>query len=569
METILQGIAAADGFAKGDPVVLRTQPVIDLASTPFRGTETEIDAFKSGRQRYLEHLQRLIDSAKEHDGTTVDILDAYTEILIDDEIEKEIIRIIEQESVAAIAAVDRVFRAAESEMLQLENDYARQRSEDIKHIGQTLLRSVAGYDLNTETELPDAGFILCGHELTPADTAPIPKDQLLGIITETGGKTSHVALLAQNLGVPAVVGLQGFLESIDSGHILLDGCQGSVILNPSLKSTEAFFEKQSAYQAEKQQLESLRDLPAQTKAGKTIELFANIGSLEDIVLAKKFGAEGIGLFRTEFLFAQATSMPDEETQFAYYRQLVSEMQGKPVTIRTLDIGGDKPLTYLPFPKEQNPFLGWRACRMYAAHPELILTQLRAAFRASMFGHVRIMVPMVSSVEEVHEMLGWVDEAKTQLSNRDMEYADHIPLGIMVETPAAAMIIEELLQPIDFCSIGTNDLTQYTLAVDRGNERVASLYDPFHPAVLRLIERTVKSAKKLDKGVSLCGELGGDPLAVPFLVGIGLTQLSMTPSRIPALKQRIRNWEHQASESFAEQCVALPTVAEVKQHLHRQ
>ena len=542
MQTILQGIAAAEGYAEGGLFFFQPPSAVDINRVPFSTVEAEINAFKTGRTRYLEHLHQLMTSAKRNqDNTIVDILDAYTEILTDQEIEKEIIAAIEKDAAAALVAVDRVFRAAEQEILQIEDDYARQRSEDIRQIGQTLLRAIAGVDLNVKTEFPNTDFILCGHELTPADTAGVPKDRLLGIISETGGKTSHIALLAQNLGIPAVVGVQGLLyqRNTETQHVLLNGCEGVVVLNPSPQSREAFHEKKAVYQAKTQQLETLRDLPAQTADGKTIMLLANIGSLEDIPLVQKFGAEGIGLFRSEFLFAQSNTMPNEETQFACYRQLVSEMRGKPVTIRTLDAGGDKPLAYLPFPKEQNPFLGWRACRIYSDYPELILTQLRAVFRASVYGSVRIMVPMISSIEEVSAMLGWVKQAKSQLSERGIEYAEHVPLGIMVETPAAVMMIEELLKPIDFCSIGTNDLTQYTLAVDRGNEKVASLYDPFHPAVLRLIEQTVRAAKKLGKGVSLCGELGGDPLAIPFLLGIGLDQISMTPSRIPAVKQRIR------------------------------
>ena len=571
METILQGIAAADGYAKSELVVFQPQDTVELGNVPFRNVETELAALKTGTKRYVEHLQRLIDSAKENnDETTVDILDAYTEILADEEIENEIIASIKNESVAAIVAVDRIFRATELEMQQLDNDYARQRSEDIKHIGQMLIRAIVGYELNITTEFPSNGFILCGRELTPADTAQIPKDRLLGIITETGGKTSHVALLAQNLGIPAVVGLQNLLDNINIStskqHVLLDGCEGTVILQPTLNSAETFLAKQTLYKENIRQLETLRDLPAETENGKAIQLLANIGCLDDIAPALKWGAEGVGLFRTEFLFTQSVSMPDEETQFAYYRRLVEEMRGKPVTIRTLDIGGDKPLAYLPLPKEQNPFLGWRACRMYSAFPDLILTQLRAIFRASMFGNVRIMVPMISSVEEVDEMLMMVTEAKSQLSKRAIEYADSVPLGIMVETPAAVMMIEELLKPIDFCSIGTNDLTQYTLAVDRGNEKVASLYDSFHPAVLRLIAQVVRAAAQLGKSVSLCGELGGESLAVPFLLGIGLTQFSMSPVRIPILKQRIRNWNCQHSESFTAECLALSTASEVKQFL---
>ncbi|MCL2347194.1 MAG: phosphoenolpyruvate--protein phosphotransferase [Planctomycetaceae bacterium] len=569
METVFHGIAASDGFATGPVFRFVARSPLDIDSVVSKTPEQEVTAFYLGRKRYRAHLNQLYLAAMaRQDELTAEMLDAYREMLDDDEVESEIVAMIRQERVSALKATARVFRRVIAEMEQLENEYASQRIDDMRRLRDDLLAGIAGQEFIAMQEMPEEDGILCGYELTPADTALFPKERLLGIVSETGGVTSHVAILARSLGIPAVVGVQGAMKQLECGKtVLLDGCEGRVVLNPSETTQTIWEEKRKRHQEKMARLMQGIHLPTVTLDGFSVRLLANICNAREAETANQFGADGIGLFRTEFLYMNSDRCPDEDRQYEDYRCLLDAMHGNTVTIRTLDIGGDKPLSYVNFPKEVNPFLGWRACRMYAADPELILSQLRAILRASVHGNVRIMFPMISSCEEASQMLEWVDVAKSQLRSRRITFEEKVPLGIMIETPAAAIMSEELLELFDFGSIGSNDLTQYTLAVDRGNERVASLYDPFHPAVLRLIDQTVRAGRTCGKNVGICGELASHPGAIPFLVGIGMEQLSMTPSAIPVAKSMICKSDSRRLAVLAAEILRLSSASEVRERLN--
>lgn len=544
-ETVCMGIPAAPGYASGRILIYRKHSDGGKDGKPleksFENPEGEIGRWRRTVRDCLEHFGRLRENALQTDDSlTAELMDAYCEMASDEELSEEIVRLLNAESLGAAEAVDRVFAGVIDDMLALEEEYARQRVDDMKTVRDSLLKILAGESLEVDLSFPEEGAVLWGDDLTPADTAPIPKDRLLGIVSRSGGVTSHVAILAKNMGIPAVLGVKCASENIQEiDFAILDGCEGKLVLAPEETTCRDYERKKSDYEKERQERESLRDLPARTRDGRRIRLMANIGSLEEAELAVKQGAEGIGLFRTEFLFMNSGDAPREEEQYRVYRRVLEIMDGKPVVFRTLDIGGDKPVPYIAFPAEDNPFLGRRACRMYDAYPEIILSQLRALLRASVHGNAKVMFPMISRIDEIDTLLARAEEAKLQLSSENKAFSGSLPLGIMVETPAAALVIDDLLAKIDFCSIGTNDLTQYTLAVDRGNIHVASLYDVFHPAVLRLIRETVQTALSRGKNVSVCGELAGNAEAIPFFLDIGLDCLSMTPSSIPEIKQRIR------------------------------
>ncbi|MHB8171538.1 MAG: phosphoenolpyruvate--protein phosphotransferase [Thermincolia bacterium] len=441
-----------------------------------------------------------------------------------------------------------------------------ERWADVADVGRRVINNLLGIRrIPLATMAHEA--IVVASDLTPSDTVQLPRDKVLAFVTEHGGRTSHSAIMARSLEIPAVVGAGNILTRVRNGdNLVVDGDEGLVFINPDVLTLEKYKKRLNQLRLANQELKNIRDLPAVTRDGYRMELGANIGSPEEVEAALAYGAEVIGLYRTEFLYLGRPDMPGEEEQVAVYTGVVEKMKGRPVVIRTLDIGGDKPLPDLSSGGEVNPFLGWRGIRLSLDRKDLFKIQLRAILRAGAAGPVRIMFPLVVGLQEYREAKEILAQAKEELAAQGLPFDPEIQVGIMVETPAAAVITDLLAREVDFFSIGTNDLIQYTLAVDRTNEQVAHLYDHYHPAVLRLIEQVVKGAARENKKVSICGEMAGDPVAVPLLLGLGLTELSMAPGAIPKVKQVIRSLTTEEAGKLADEVIGLKEPSAVREKL---
>ena len=405
--------------------------------------------------------------------------------------------------------------------------------------------------------------ILVATDLTPSETAQLSLDNVLGFITDLGGRTSHTSIMARSLEIPAIVGTSNATETIKKeDYLVLDAINNKIIINPSDEELEALKTIKEEYLHEKEELAKLKDLPAITLDGHQVEVCANIGTVRDVAGAERNGAEGVGLYRTEFLFMDRDSLPTEEEQFQAYKAVAEAVGSPAVIIRTMDIGGDKDLPYMNLPKEENPFLGWRAIRICLDRKEILHPQLRAILRASAFGKLRIMFPMIISVEEIRALKAELEILKSQLREENKPFDESIEVGVMVETPAAAVMARHMAKEVDFFSIGTNDLTQYTLAVDRGNELISHLYNPMSPAVLNLIKQVIDASHAEGKWTGMCGELAGDERATMLLLGMGLDEFSMSAISIPRIKKIIRNANFDDAKALAEQALAQPTAKEL-------
>jgi phosphoenolpyruvate-protein phosphotransferase len=476
---------------------------------------------------------------------------------------------IETRHVNAEAAVNEVIEANAEALLELDDEYFRARAADMRDIGRRVIYALMGIAPDV-SRLPNEQVIVVAEDLTPSDTAQFDPEYVLGLCTKRGGPTSHTAILARSLGIPAVVSAPLELERLANGTpAILDGNSGQITLFPTAAQLE---EAQLARRAYNQRLASdmaTRDQPAVTLDGHRVEVVANIGNAEDARRAIESGAEGVGLFRTEFLYLDRDSLPSETEQVEAYRDVFAIMGDRSLVVRTLDIGGDKAVPYLGFSEEANPFLGWRGIRLIDRHADVLLGQFRALLQAGVGADLRIMVPMVSSVEEATRAREILDEARAGLRAERRPQAENVQFGVMIEIPSAALLADQMAPVVDFFSIGTNDLTQYTLAVDRTNERVASLATPFHPAVLRLIARTIEGAHAAGKWVGLCGEFAAHPLAVPVLLGLGLDEFSMAPSAVPTIKAAIRKLNRESCRDIARTALNLPTAAAVEEYLRAQ
>lgn len=449
----------------------------------------------------------------------------------------------------------------------LEDAYLRERAADVRDVCRRMMAALKGVSETSLRNITEKA-ILFAEELHPSDTAQMDFRCIRGMVTEKGGTTSHVAILARSLEIPALLGMEGILKRVREGEaVILDGKEGRLIFSPDAKTQAAYQEKQQAEKEVKRKLKEMNRLPAATTDGRQVALFANAGSLRDVELAKKHGAEGIGLFRSEFLYMESSRFPTEQEQFEIYKQAAERLK-KPITIRTLDIGGDKNLPYYQFEKEENPFLGWRAIRFCLDMRDVFKTQLKAILRAAAFGDIRIMYPMIVSVEEFRKANAILEECKAELRERKLLFRESISTGIMVETPAAAFIAEELAKEADFFSIGTNDLTQYILAADRGNRKLTKLYSPFHPAVLRAVAKVIAAGHKEGKEVGMCGEFAADARAVPLLLGMGLDEFSMASNEIAAVRYQVRGLAAKQTAELARRALAAGTEKEVRGLLER-
>lgn len=449
----------------------------------------------------------------------------------------------------------------------LEDEYLRERAADVRDVCRRMMTFLKGIDDDPFRNIKEK-VILFAEELNPSDTAKMDFRYVKGMVTAKGGSTSHVAILARSLEIPALLGMEGILEQVQEGEeIILDGNEGTLILSPDDLTHRVYAEKQEAEKELKRKLKEMNRLPAVTTDGRQVHLYANVGSIKDVETAKKHGAEGVGLFRSEFLYMESSRFPTEQEQFEIYKK-AAEILKKPITIRTLDIGGDKALPYYQFEKEENPFLGWRAIRFCLDMRDVFKTQLKALLRAAAYGDIRIMYPMIVSVEEFRKANQMLEECKQELRERGVLFRESISTGIMVETPAAVLIAEELAKEVDFFSIGTNDLTQYILAADRGNQKLTKLYSPFHPAVLRAVAKVIEAGHKEGKEVGMCGEFAGDERAVPLLVGMGLDEFSMVSNEIAAVRYQVRGLSGEQMKHLSKRVLAAGTEKEIRNLLER-
>ncbi|MDK2855281.1 MAG: phosphoenolpyruvate-protein phosphotransferase system enzyme [Bacillota bacterium] len=560
-----QGVGAAPGIAIGPAVVVkRSQGEVSsetgAAIDPRREEARLAEAERAVRAEIAALRER---TERELGAEQAAIFTAHLLMLEDPALVGEARRLIATEGLSAVTAVKRVVAELSATLAALPDEYLRERAADVRDVGERLLAYLTG-TAEQELVLKEPAVVV-GTDLTPSQTARLPKDKLLGLASAAGGRTSHVAILARSLGIPAVVGLgEAWISEVRDGDLLVvDGTQGLVLVNPDSAELAAWRKRQAQEKAEKERLAALRSLPAVTSDGRRLELAANIGSPADVEVAKASGAEGVGLLRTEFLYMDRNELPTEDEQFEAYRAVARAFSPQPVIIRTLDVGGDKDIPYLGLKREENPFLGLRAIRFSLARPDIFRTQLRAILRASSYGNVKIMFPMVAALQEVRAARAHLEAVREELTAAGEKVAQRIEVGIMVEVPAAALAADLLASEVDFFSIGSNDLIQYTLAADRHNERVAYLYEPFHPAVLRLIERTISAAHRAGIWAGMCGELAGDPLAAPLLLGLGLDEFSMAASSIPVVKERLRSLSYEEAQGLARVALSLPDAEAVR------
>jgi len=567
----LNGLVASPGFGRGKAFVLEPrQNLNSIKKRKVRNPKREIERFRGAVERGIEQINvvknRMGALISKEEGA---IFDVYRLILEDPAIIQQIENRIRKESYTAEFAIRVVFERYLQTIAQIDDEYLRERTTDVKDAAQRLLENLSGAE-GIQTEIPK-GAVLIAEDLSPADLSVFEGDKFKGIVLATGGVTSHASILAKSFEIPCVVAVDDLMESVHQGDlVIVDGNSGVVYVNPNHEVIREYDRLEQDYIKLNRELEELKDLPAETLDGHRVSLFANIGLLSDVAFAHLHGAQGIGLYRTEIAFLSHRDFPSEEEQYSLYKRVVEAMAGKPVTIRTLDIGADKYPSYMrSVGSEPNPFLGWRSIRISLEVEEIFKAQLRAILRAGNSGRARLLVPMVSSLEEILKVKDLLAEAKEELQRDGTPHDRQMELGVMVEVPAAVQLADRFLREVDFLSIGTNDLIQYILAVDRSNRKVASLYEPLHPAVLAALRFTIEVGKKNGKRVGLCGEMAADPLFALLLLGMGLEEFSMGSLYIPVIKKAIRSITYQSAKSAAQIVLQMDSVGEIKRYLFEQ
>jgi len=562
---MISGIPASPGIVFGKALVLKEEKIVlDMQKINDSQVDEEIARFYAGREAAVEQLNSIKERAYQSLGEEkAAIFEGHLMILEDEELEEEIIDYLRSNHVNAAVATNVVIDQQVAILSEIDDEYLKERAGDIRDIGNRLIKNILGMHIVDLGEINEEA-ILVAYDLTPSETAQLNLDKVLGFVTDIGGRTSHTSIMARSLELPAIVGTNNVTELVNTGDFLiLDALNNVVYVNPSQEDIQRLKALQAKLADEKAELAKLKDLPALTLDGHRVDVVANIGTIRDIEGAERNGAEGVGLYRTEFLFMDRDQLPTEEEQFIVYKDVVEAMNGNLVILRTMDIGGDKELPYLDLPKEMNPFLGWRAIRIALDHREILNAQLRAVLRASAYGRLAVMFPMIISVEEIRELKSVIEELKVELRNEGKAFDENIQIGVMVETPSAAVNAKFLAKEVDFFSIGTNDLTQYTLAVDRGNELISHLYNPMSPSVLSLIKQVIDASHTEGKWTGMCGELAGDERATVLLLGMGLDEFSMSAISVPRIKKLIRNVNYQDAKLLAEKALQQPTAAEIE------
>lgn len=558
---IYKGIAGAEGIGIGKALVVCEQ-TLDYSHVVFSGAENETNRLQAAIAAFCEKVtamqKKLTASVGEKQA---EILNGQIMMIQDPFMTSQM-----QDFIAggqcAEAAVDAVCNMYIEMFSSVEDDLTRQRATDIRDMRARLLGILLG---QTEVDLSDLPpeTVLVAHDFTPSMTANMQKEHIVGILSECGSKTSHSAILARSLELPAVMSVENICTLLENGDtVIVDGTRGEAVVRPAQGILEAYASKREQLKMEKQALHAFAGKKTVTADGKQLAVYANIGKPDDVPAVLQNDGEGVGLFRTEFLFMDRTALPSEEEQFAAYRAVATQMQGKEVIIRTLDVGGDKDIPYLHMEKEENPFLGHRAVRYCLDNPEIYKVQLRALLRASAYGNIKIMLPLVTTVSEVRRVRELLESTKAELRRENIKFRDNIPVGVMIETPAAAMTADLLAKEADFFSIGTNDLTQYTMAVDRGNSKVSALYSHYNPAVLRLIKQTAEAANRAGIPVGMCGEAAGDKAFIPLLIAFGLHEFSVTPAAVLPTRKTVSLWSKTDADALAERVLALDSAEEV-------
>lgn len=562
----MKGIIASPGIAIGTAFVLAHNEIVidDTLLTSDAQCQAEEEKFRKALADTETQLNEVIAITEERlSAKEADVFRAHLMMLADPMLEESVLDKINNGKMNAAKAVKEATAEIAGMLASLDDEYMRERAADIKDVGGRVLDNVTGNVRVSLADLRDE-VVVFANDLTPSDTATMDMNYVKGFVTEIGGRTSHTSIIARIMGLPAVVGTGDILSHVKHGDmVVLDAIDCNVIVNPNEEELAGAKKKLEAFLEHKRQLDQVKMLPAETKDGHKVEVVGNIASPADVQGVLDNGGEGVGLFRTEFLYMNRPTLPTEEEQYEVYKQVAEGMKGHPVVIRTLDIGGDKAADCIQFPAEMNPFLGWRAVRMYFDRLDIIKPQLRALLRASAISPLHVMYPMIISCDEISKMKDIVEECKAELKAEGVEYDPDMKIGTMVETPAAAFIADRLAEVTDFFSIGSNDMTQYVLAVDRGNEAIADLYQPMHPAVIRAIKMVIDASHAAGKWTGVCGEMAGDEKTGILLLGLGLDEFSMSAGSIPTIKNMIRKASFARVQEVANECLQMRTAAEVE------
>ncbi|AJH78814.1 phosphoenolpyruvate--protein phosphotransferase [Heyndrickxia coagulans] len=568
MSTILKGIAASNGIAIAKAYRL-VEPDLSFEKRPVQNVSDEVKRFNAAVSESKSELQAIREHAMKALGADkAAIFDAHLLVLEDPELLMPVQDKIRDDQVNAEYALKEVADMFVTMFEQMDNEYMRERAADIRDVTKRILAHLLKVEIPNPSMISEE-VIVIAEDLTPSDTAQLNRQYVKGFATNVGGRTSHSAIMARSLEIPAVVGTKTAIQDIQNGDlVIVDGNSGDVYVNPTPEIVDEYKQKQEQFERQKAEWAKLVNEKSVSKDGHTVELVANIGTPNDLDGVIRNGGEGVGLYRTEFLYMGRDELPSEEVQFEAYKAVLEGLKGKPVVVRTLDIGGDKKLPYLPLPEEMNPFLGFRAIRLCLDRQDIFRTQLRALLRASAYGNLKIMFPMISNLDEFRKAKAILLEEKEKLIQEGVQVADHIEVGIMVEIPSTAVMADLFAKEVDFFSVGTNDLIQYTMAADRMNEHISYLYQPYNPAILRLVKRVIDAAHKEGKWAGMCGEMAGDEIAIPILLGLGLDEFSMSASSILRARSQIRNLNKVDMEKLAEDVLNFTTNEEVKEHVKK-
>lgn len=557
-----KGIAASSGIAIAKAYKL-DMPDLTVVKETIEDVEKEVARYTTAVSEVAKDLEAIkAAAAKNLSEEEAAIFDAHALVLSDPEMQTQVEDKVRNEKMNADAALKEVADMFIAMFESMDDEYFKERAADIRDVSTRLIANLLGKQLPNPA-LIDKEVIVIAHDLTPSDTAQLNKNLVRGFATNIGGRTSHSAILARSMEIPAVVAMNTITEIVSNDDmIILDGNEGIVIVNPSDEQVKEYTEKRDAFIAYKEELKKLKDEKSVTTDDYQVELVANIGSPKDLEAVKANGAEGVGLYRTEFLYMESAELPTEEEQFEAYKAVLEGLEGKPVVVRTLDIGGDKELAAIDLPKEMNPFLGVRAIRLCFQREDIFRTQLRALLRASVYGDLRIMFPMIATLGEFRKAKGILLEEKEKLVNEGTKVSDTLQVGIMIEIPAAAVLADQFAKEVDFFSIGTNDLVQYTFAADRMSTSISYLYQPFNPSILRLVKNVIDAAHKEGKWTGMCGEMAGEAIAAPLLIGLGLDEFSMSATSILGQRKLIRNMKKSEMNELAEKALNCGTMEEV-------